>query len=352
MSPTLNPNEIDALMQAIRSGPQPEPETAERGKVVSYDLTSQDRIIRGQMPTLDAINDVVASRLAVGLQGRLRTQVRASAQPASLLKFADFNALLAPPATVAVLTLGSGHGMALAVLDANLTRALLVGALGDKRLRPDGATPPVRRELTAVEKQVLRRLLTLLTDAMEAAWGPILALKPDVVRFESDPRLAVIAAPNDVAILSTLELDIGGALNGTLQLGLPYASVEAVKKQLSSPPRSGAGSNQRFVQALATELQAVEVLLVAELGRARLNVSRMMELRVGDVLTLDTYEGGKLGLRVQGRQKFLGEPTVQHGRMAFAIQQDAPTDLPRDDAGTPVANNVITEQTAPRATAA
>ena len=71
MAATLTPEEIKALMSAIQDGRVNTESTAKaaRSEVVPYDLTSQDRIIRGQMPTLDAINEQVASMLGIGLAG-------------------------------------------------------------------------------------------------------------------------------------------------------------------------------------------------------------------------------------------------------------------------------------------
>ncbi len=62
MPATLSPEEVKALMSAIQDGKLPSEGglRGARGPVASYDLTSQDRIIRGQMPTLDAINEQIA----------------------------------------------------------------------------------------------------------------------------------------------------------------------------------------------------------------------------------------------------------------------------------------------------
>src|SRR5512138_536409 len=207
MPATLTPDEIKALMSAIQDGkvttdslPGAPPQ------VVPYDLTSQDRIIRGQMPTLDAINEQVASMLGIGLAGRTRVALRVTSSPATLLKFADLVPLLSPPASVCVLGLGASYGFALAVLEAGLAEALLAAALGDRKVKQADDTGESRRELTGVEQLVLRRLLLILTDSMAQAWAPVLPFQPEVLRFELDPRMASIAPPTDVGIVSGFEL--------------------------------------------------------------------------------------------------------------------------------------------------
>jgi flagellar motor switch protein FliM len=318
---TLNPEEVNALMDAIKEGrvsDEAAPGPAAKGKVSVYDLTNRDRIIRGQMPTLDAINEQIASMLGTGLAGRTRLNLKVTSTPATLIKLVDFNALLAPPTIVGVIALGPGQGLALVALEPGLGDALLAGALGDRKARVDDLAD-ARHELTGVERLVLKRLLTLLTDAMKRAWAPVLPLQPELLRFESDPRLAIIGPPNEAAILTTFE--VSGAMSGRVQLVIPFAAVEPVKKSLASPPRVAAGSDSRFAARLAEELLAISVEVSAVLGRTSLPVRRVLELKVGDVITLDTDEGSPVPVLVEGRPKLEGQPRIVGGSHAIVLER-------------------------------
>lgn len=318
MADTLSPEEISALMNALQEGSVPSAQLQAEGPVVAYDLTSQDRIIRGQMPTLDAINEQVASMLASGLSGRTRLSLRVTSSPAALFKFIDFGSALVAPSVICVLGLGSGFGHALLVLEPGLAEALLAAALGDRRNRAEQqGAPEARRELTAVEQLVLRRLLTNMTDAMQTAWAPVLQFHPQVVRFEPDPRMANIAPPTDVVIVSTFM--VTGGVSGRLQLVIPYAAVESAKARLSSPPRMDTGSDARFVQALARELRDVTVELRGILGTTTLTFSKLLDLKVGDVLHLDSDEHTPVNVLIEGRPKLEGTPCVQHGSMSIGL---------------------------------
>jgi flagellar motor switch protein FliM len=320
MPATLTPEEIKALMGAIQDGRvNTETHKAPRSQVSPYDLTSQDRIIRGQMPTLDAINEQVASMLGIGLAGRTRVALRVTSTPATLLKFADLAPLVAPPASVCVLGLGSSHGFALAVLEPGLGEALLAAALGDRRVRaPEGASE-TRRDLTTVEQLVLRRLLLILTDAMAQAWQPVIPFHPEVLRFELDPRMATIAPPTDVGIVSGFELK--GGIEGRLQLVIPYAAVESAKQKLSSPRRLSQRADERFADALAHEVEQVPVEVRGIYGRTRIPFAKLLDLAPGDVLLLDTDEGKPLTVTVQGREKLRATPTVSGGSLALHVEQ-------------------------------
>lgn len=324
----LNPEEINALMAAIQDGRVTPEAPKNRGTAVPYDLTSQDRVIRGQMPTLDAINEQIAQTFAIGLAGRTRLSVKVSSGPASLLKFGDFNSMLAPPATVCVMSLGKAGSQALLVLEPGLADTLIASALGDKGGHHDEATPPEnRRELTNVERNVLRRLMSIFTEGMTTAWAPVLPFRPEIARFETDPRLAIIAPVTEAAVLCAFELD--GAIKGLIQLAMPYTAIEPAKKALMSPPKLNTHSDSRFAVQLADELSQVNVELRVLLGKTRVSLRKMLDLDVGDVLTLGTSEGVSLPVFVQGRAKFTGQPKVSCGSMALEIDRGPLEDIRR-----------------------
>lgn len=320
MPATLSPEEVKALMSAIQEGRVPgEGPRGRVGPVATYDLTSQDRIIRGQMPTLDAINEQIAQQLAIGFSGRTRIPMRASAAAATLLKFADLTPLLAPPASVCVLGLGASFGYGLAVLEPGLGEQLLAAALGDRRTRQPDAIGEARREFTSVEQGVLKRLMSVLTDAMADAWEPLLPIRPEPLRFEFDPRMATIAPPSDIGIISAFEI-IGG-MEGRIQLVIPYSAVEPAKQRLAAPRRHAQRGDEGIKRMMANEISQVRVDVRGILGRTKINLSRLLELEPGDIVLLDNDESSPLPLAVQGRDKLLGSPSISGGALAMKVER-------------------------------
>jgi len=319
MPATLSPEEVKALMSAIQDGRvATDAGSGARGPVAAYDLTSQDRIIRGQMPTLDAINEQVAAALAIGLTGRTRLALRCTSGAATLLKFADLTPLLAPPATVCVMGLGGSYGFGLVLLEPGVAEALLAAALGDRRTRGPEAQSEGRREFTSVEQLVLKRLLTILTDAMGVAWEPVIPFRPEMLRLEMDPRMASIAPPSDVGIVAAFELT--GGIEGRLQVVVPYAAVEPAKVKLSAPRRLSQRGDDRIQELILREVEQVEVDVRGLLGGTTINFSELLALQPGQVMLLDTDEASPVPVLVQGRRKMLGRPSVSGGAMALVVE--------------------------------
>ena len=233
-----------------------------------------------------------------------------------------------------VLGLGPGYGFGLAVLEPGLGEQLLGAALGDRRSRQPEAIGDGRRELTVVEQGVLKRLLGVFTDAIAAAWEPVMPFRPEPLRFELDPRMASIAPPSDVGIVSAFELT--GGMEGRLQLVIPYAAVEPAKQRLSAPRRLSQRADDRVAMTMAREIEQVRVDVRGILGNTRINLSRLLELKEGEILLLDRDEASSLPVVVQGREKLLGSPTVFGGALAMKVDR-ALAALPMPRAHAPAA---------------
>ena len=101
--------------------------------------------------------------------------------------------------------------------------------------------------------------------------------------------MAVVAPPSDLAILCSYE--VSGAVTGRLQVAIPYATVEPVKKLLASPPRPGRQRRRALLdRAWPRGLENVSVELRVEMGRTSMTFSKMLDLKVGDLLILDGGE--------------------------------------------------------------
>ncbi len=316
MSANLNPDEVSALMSAIEEGRLDAPQAPARAQAVPYDLTSRDRLLRGQMPALDSIHEQIASAFGTGLSGRTRLPLRVEPSPGSLVPLADLGLLLAPPATVCILSLGMGGAEAVVILDPGLAESLVAASLGD---RNPGEGAAERRSLTPVGKLILRKLLGLLATSMGQAWAPYLPLRPEVLRVEVDPRLALSINPGgDVAVLTSFGLS--GPITGRIQLAIPYTAIQPAKRlldQVAATPR--AHKDHRLQERIAAEVEATEVDLQGILGRTTLTIAQLLELDEGDLLPLSTDEANPLPLLVGGREKLSGFPLVVRGALAMKL---------------------------------
>ena len=78
MSEVLSQGEVDALLRGVGDG-EIDTETDEAAEevsgIVAYDLTSQEKIIRGRLPTLDIINQMFSRLFRNTFSALMRKQI-------------------------------------------------------------------------------------------------------------------------------------------------------------------------------------------------------------------------------------------------------------------------------------
>ena len=88
----LSQDEVDALLQGI-TGESQKPETAEvntPGGVRNYNIASQERIVRGRMPTMEIIGERFARNIRLGLFNLIRKSPEVSIGGAKVIKYSAF----------------------------------------------------------------------------------------------------------------------------------------------------------------------------------------------------------------------------------------------------------------------
>ncbi|MCL5259294.1 MAG: flagellar motor switch protein FliM, partial [Nitrospirae bacterium] len=98
----LSQEEVNALLRGLSEGEiETQAKAADSGEPVKqYNLASQERVIRGRMPTLEIINERFARFFQVTLSATLRKTVEFSPQGIEMVKFGDFVKKIPMPSNI------------------------------------------------------------------------------------------------------------------------------------------------------------------------------------------------------------------------------------------------------------
>src|SRR5215471_2786706 len=86
----LSQDEVDALLKGVTGDAEDDAEAAPTDGVRPYNLATQDRIVRGRMPTLEIINDRFARLLRIGMFNFMRRSPEISVGPVKVIKYGEF----------------------------------------------------------------------------------------------------------------------------------------------------------------------------------------------------------------------------------------------------------------------
>lgn len=314
----LSQDEVDALLQGL-SGEEPAAQQdagGDEGGVRPYDLASQDRIVRGRMPTLEVINERFARLWRVGLFNFLRRTSEISVASVRLLKYSEFIRTLVVPSNLNLVQIRPLRGTGLFIFDPRLVFSVVdnfFGGDGRFHARIEG------RDFTALEQRIIARMLEMVFKEYKTAWNPVMALDIEVTRSEVNPQFVNIATPTEVVIVSTFDVEIEGG-GGSLHVCIPYSMIEPIREVMTTGMTTDRNEvDQRWIESLKNEMQEAEVELRVELVQRSIKVSELLRLRVGDVVPIEMPES-VIG-RVHGIPVLAAQYGQHDDKMAVKVTQ-------------------------------
>ncbi|MBY0470324.1 flagellar motor switch protein FliM [bacterium] len=342
MNQVLTQSEVDALLSAVSEGSVDTNAPAGGGgaqaadagagaftpsgtgpdvEVVPYDLTNQDRVIRGRMPTLDIIYERFIRLYRMSLSNSLRKIASISIISTDLLKFGEFVNTLPIPSCMCIMRFESLRGPALLVFESKLSYALVDSYFGGTD-RP--YTKIEGKEFTRIELSIMKKVMDLAIKDLEEAWSPVHKTDISFIRTEVNPQFVGVVPPSDVIISTTFEVELENA-SGTIALVIPYATIEPIKNKLNASFQTESDrGDKEWTAKMEEHLRNAEANIVVNLGAASITVGDLVNLNIGDIIPLTQDADAELEMLVEGVGKYHCFFGVSRG--CRAVQVTRPSD--------------------------
>jgi flagellar motor switch protein FliM len=331
----LSQDEIDALLHGVDDGDIETDADLEPGTVKAYDLTSQDRIVRGRMPTLEMINERFARHTRISMFNMLRRTADVSVGGIQIQKFGEYVHTLYVPTSLNMVKFRPLRGTALIILDAKLVFKLVDNFFGG-----DGRHAKIEgREFTPTELRVVQMVLNQAFTDLTEAWKAVMPISFEYVHSEVNPSLANIVSPSEVVVVSTFHVELDGG-GGEFHITMPYSMIEPIREVLDAGLQSDSDEqDERWVKALREDVLAAKVELECDVVRREITLRDIVDLKAGDVIPIEfpdfhvlTANGvpmfrtqlgqhrGNLALKIKefydrsSAQNITGTPGVNHGK--------------------------------------
>ncbi len=280
----LSQDEVDALLKGVDGDQDEEKPVSEVEGVRNYNIATQERIVRGRMPTLEIINERFARLLRIELFNLLRRTVEVSVGPARVTKYSDFIRNLVIPTNLNLIHVKPLRGTALMVLDPALVFLVvdnMFGGDGRFHTRVEG------RDFTQTEQRIIQRILNIIFETYAKSWRPVYPIEFEYLRSEMNTQFANIATPNEVVVVVKFNVELGSA-NGEIHFCMPYSMIEPIRDLLTSPLQGEVlGADKRWVKLMTQQVQAIDIEIVADLADTKMKLGDVLNMKVGDVIPLN-----------------------------------------------------------------
>jgi len=321
MSEILSQDEVDSLLEGLDSGDveaEKDVEAEEPDGVSSYDFTSQDKVVRARMPTFDVINERFSRSVRATLSSILQTNVDVSSNPFDTLKFTEFVRSLPVPTSLHVFRMEPLRGHALFVLESQLVYNLIDAFFGGDAL---GRARVEGREFTSIEEVMIKKVVRACLKDVESGWFPIEPVQTSLIRSEMNPQFTAIVLPTDLVIVTRFEVELEQSA-GNLVVCYPYSMIEPLRSKLSSGVQAEVEEvDSTWRKLLKTTILESEVEVRIQLGKAEITGEKLIYMKEGDVIQLDTDADDYLTGFIDGLVKLKGYAGVRKGLQAFKVEK-------------------------------
>ena len=259
-----------------------------------------------RLPMLEIIFDRLVRLMTTSLRNFTSDNVEVSLDRITSVRFGDYLNSIPLPAILAVFKAEEWENSGLITVNSNLIYSIIDVLLGGRRgqtaIRIEG------RPYTTIETNLVKRMIEVVLADAELAFKPLSPVKFNIDRLETNPRFAAISRPANAAILVRLRIDMEDR-GGSIELLLPYATIEPIRDVLLQMFMGEKfGRDATWEGHLATEIGQAEIAVDAVLYEAQLPLKQIMQLEVGDTLTLELKSDALVIVRC-------GEVTLTEGRM-------------------------------------
>ena len=317
----LSQEEVDALLRGVGDG-ELETETDEIAQNISgvepFDLTTQEKVISGRLPTLNIINQMFCKLFQNTFSKLMRRSVQVSTISTDTIKFGDFQNSLPFPSCLHIFRMEPLHGHGLVVMENKLISAVIdtiFGGTGTQKIKITG------RDFSSIEIRMIKSIIISALEDLEKSWRPVHTLTTNFVRSEVNPQFAAIVTSNDVVLVVLFKIEMEN-ISGTLTICLPHAALKPIIPKLKTEFQSEKMEvDHVWVSRLRAKLLTAELELVAELGTTTITPQDLMKYKVGDTIILNADVTDPLLLKVEQIPKFKGFSGVSRGNKAVQLAE-------------------------------
>jgi len=310
----LSQEEIDALLSGMAKGEVDlEGDASKDVEVIPYDLTSKSVILNDQFIALEEVFFKFTNYLQASISTSIKMPIEVEFVSSEIIKYEDYIGSFPTPTGFNIFSMDPLVGAAMVVLEPNLLFSLIDCMFGGT-----GKPLAMDREFTVIDKRMMEKVVEDILEALEKAWESIQPVRPRLKHTETRPEFVHLVTPDDFILTNNFEIN-GGEFKGQFYLCLSYLMLEPIKDKLSAAYLNKKNADQSWRMPLQQLLKDTDVTVIAELGRTECAIRDLLELKVHDVLKLNTGPEDLIRVNVENIEKFSAYPGILKGNRAVQI---------------------------------
>ncbi len=323
MAEVLSQQEIDQLLNKVKSGEEQTPVQPTEKEAILFDFRLPNRISKNQLRTIRNINETFAEGFGGYLVSKLQSIVNINVTSIDQIYYSEYILSVSNPACLYTFEIRNTDIKGILELNLDLSFALV-----DRLLGGNGEGSKQSNVITTIEQKVLGVIAERVMLDLKKAWQMVDNFDFKVERFESDIDFAQITSQNESVLLISFEIIIG---EKSYMMNLCFATFafDIILSKLSSQkmtsirPTRYAGTTSGEI--LTNHLYKTNLPITVEFGVSKLSVQDIMELQIGDIFKLETLISDEQTVKVGNKILFYGRAGLVNGHKAIKVTRKVET---------------------------
>ncbi len=282
-----------------------------------YNFRRPDKFSKDHLRGLQDTHREFSRQLSMTLTAYLRMPLEINVVSVDQLTYDEFIRSMPSPITIGVFELAPLPGQALMGISFEVLSSVV-----DRMLGGVGVSEKKNRELTDIEESLAQKVIERTVKTLESAWQHILPVQGKIVGLDNNFSMIQIATPGEIVALITLEVQVGGKHFGLISLCFPYPTLENTLPQLTTQhiyQSKGLIATSEERQQMIGKLNTTTVDIKVILGEAEAEVQDLIDLKVGDVIKLNSKVVDNLIMEVNEKKKFFVRPGTIKNKLSVKI---------------------------------
>lgn len=286
MAKILSQEEIDNLLSNVIEG-KSESESASiepKKKVTTYDFKRPNLISKEQLRLLNNIHEALVRSIAVFLSAQLRMIVEMELIGIDQIMYSEFVMSISSPGAIYVGEIDEPYSKVILEMSPQLIALTVERLFGG-----EGTYTPAVHTVSVIERKIMRRIVDKIAEEMAHKWEQVKKFNCQYHRFEHNAEFVQIVPASEPVIVASIEVKVRGT-SSMLNICYPYVWISNVISNPEVQQKIMFGNverNQDHVKLVEYNVFNTDINLRAILGSCNLSIEDCLELKIGDVLTLE-----------------------------------------------------------------
>ena len=284
--------------------------------IKSYDLTCQDKVIRGDFSRLSIVYNELSRKLEETLSLSLRRSIEVHHVGIEFLQCRDFIGTLINPTCMNVFRFNKLEEASLVLFQRSLVYSIVDGFLGGKNCIYN---KKYNQDLTKIELSIVKKFMDLLMVDLRESWKPISDPTCQFIKTETNPQLLDLLSITDVVLVSTFDLKIDHD-HSRMMIMIPYSEFDSLQETSKSQPKRMVKTHS-WRPIIEERLLNMGMEVKVDLGETTISLRKLMALKKGDLIFLDKRDGCECDIQVEQVKKYRAEQGLYRGSTAVKVKK-------------------------------